>query len=128
MVTAASSRILFSKVDTDRKHRMSNAQIESGHTGEGLADIPTMLDWLCEANELPGKTPITRALAILGLAERLDRQTHILLTPQGLREIGLNRTSAYRACRELERAGLISVRRCQGSSPMVSLRTRENDS
>lgn len=94
--------------DGDRRHRE-------------YAEYAEDIQWLLRASKLPGKAPISLAVAILVLSLRFARRTYILLTPKLFREFGVDRTTAYRACRELENAGLITVHRCRGRAPMVDI-------
>lgn len=86
-------------------------------------DVSTacLLDWLLAALNSSGKGALRVAVIILRLSLRLQRQRHIMMTPKNLAEHHLARSTAYRSLEQLERADLITVRRCQGTSPLVSI-------
>jgi DNA-binding transcriptional ArsR family regulator len=50
-----------------------------------------------------------------------QRYEHLLLTPEMIARHGMNRITVYRALVDLERAGLVTVRRRRGNSPLVSI-------
>lgn len=78
---------------------------------------------LKRAAEFPGKGPLQTALMLVLLSRRLLRTTHILITPQSLKQHSLSRTTAYRSLEQLESIGLITVHRRKGQGPQVSIST-----
>lgn len=82
--------------------------------------------FLKSASILPGKGPLSTMIMLLTLGERLCRTDHLLLLPRTLREFSLSRTTAYRALELLEQAGLVTVKRQKGLSPMVTLIQQPN--
>ena len=81
---------------------------------------------LKSANILPGKGPLSTMIMLLTLSERLCRTDHLLLLPRTLREFSLSRATAYRSLELLEQAGLVTVKRRKGLSPMVTFVLRPN--
>ncbi len=79
------------------------------------------LNWLARVAVLPGKAPISVALALVALAHRLDQEDELMLTPANLARYGLSRSSAYRGLAALESAGLVTVDRRNGCSPLVTI-------
>jgi len=80
---------------------------------------PIPWEWVKKAGRLPGK-----ALAVgmtLWLWAGMKRSQHIILSVSSLSEMGIQRNAAYRAMKELEGAGLISVVRHTGRKPKVTL-------
>ena len=80
-----------------------------------------MIDWLKVAAKLPGRASVVTAIMIWDLAVRLDRRQCIMVTPTKLSTVGLGRVTTYRALIDLENAGLITVTRKQGRSPLVCI-------
>lgn len=76
-------------------------------------------DWIEKAAQLPG-----RALAVgltLWLWAGIKKSAQIKLSVSSLSAMGVKRNAAYRAIKELERAGLISVIRHTGRKPRITL-------
>lgn len=81
---------------------------------------PILWRWWAQAARLRGKT--LHVASTIWLLAGLNRTTrNIRLSGKILRELGVKRSSAYRAIAALERAGLITVDRRPGRSPIVSL-------
>ena len=88
------------------------------------ADEPLATDqtaWLLRAAQLRGKTPLQTALMILTQAVEYGRYGGIVLYPKTLEEHGLKRTAVYRALLELQRIGLVDVKRKYGKSPIIDI-------
>lgn len=80
---------------------------------------PVPLDWLQQAACLPG-----RALHVgvaLWFLDGFEQAGTVQARPSVLREFGMDRHASYRALRQLENAGLVSVLRMRGAAPMVTL-------
>ena len=80
---------------------------------------PIPLDWLSTAARLPGKS-LHVAIAIWFTASLAKSATVPLSNIAGL-PFGLDRNAKYRALQWLEEAGLITVQRQLGRSPVVTL-------
>lgn len=80
-----------------------------------------MADWLNSAVALRGKSPIRMAMLLTQQSMKLGRTKYLMVTQAMLTEASISRVSAYEALEELASAGLITVDRCQGRSPMVSI-------
>jgi hypothetical protein len=77
------------------------------------------LGWLHAAARLPGKSlHVGIALWIMG---SLQRSQVVTLSNNTIRRFGLDRNAKYRGLEWLEEAGLVSVRRKIGRSPIVTL-------
>ena len=80
---------------------------------------PLPVDWLARAAALPGQ-----ALAV-GLAiwfrRGIERRLTFPLYPSALGRFHVNRWSSYRALTALEKAGLATVQRQRGRSPVVTI-------
>lgn len=77
--------------------------------------------WLDRATRLNSKTPIMMAIiALLKLKEWPDLHYH-RITPELLDKYRIHRASAYRALNLLEDAGLVTVKRNRGESPLVAI-------
>lgn len=83
---------------------------------------PIPLPWLTAAGRLPTRAlQVAVALAFLAGVERT--RVALKVSPKLLTEFGLNRFARYRALKDLERAGLITVvTRAPGRCPVVTLR------
>ena len=93
--------------------------LESKRTDRFLRG-PIPWNWLGSAAALGGKS-LEVAVAVAHL--RGMRQTpSFRLEPARLREMGVSPSSASRALADLETAGLISVERSAGASPIVTVR------
>ncbi len=97
----------------------------SDATGD-LVPEEQKLGMLKSANLLPGKGPVSTMIMLLTLSDRLHRTDHLLLLPRTLREYSLSRATAYRSLELLEQAGLVTVKRQKGLSPMVTLILQPN--
>lgn len=75
--------------------------------------------WLCSAALLPGRA-LHVAVALQYLAG-LHRLQMIQLSVRPLTELGLTRTTRYRALKALEEAGLVHVCRGNGKLPVVTI-------
>ena len=87
--------------------------------GEKFLRGPIPLDWLSTAARLPGKS-LHVAIAIWFTASLAKSATVPLSNIAGL-PFGLDRNAKYRALQWLEEAGLITVQRQLGRSPVVTL-------
>ena len=87
--------------------------------GEKFLKGPIPLDWLSTAARLPGRS-LHVAIAIWFTAS-LARSATVPLSNVASLTFGLDRNAKYRALQWLEEAGLISVQRKLGRSPVVTL-------
>ena len=87
--------------------------------GEKFLKGPIPLDWLSTAARLPGKS-LHVALSIW-LTASMSRSATVPLSNMAALAFGLDRNAKYRALQWLEEAGLISVERKLGRSPVVTL-------
>ena len=81
---------------------------------------PIPLSWLTRAAELPGKSPLATALAIMFEVGR-RRSQQVTLTSAVLKRFHVNRKAKYRALEKLEGASLISVVRRSRRNPLVTV-------
>jgi hypothetical protein len=75
--------------------------------------------WWLPASLLPGRSP--QVASVCWLSAGRSRSADFELALDGWAEFGLSRFSASRALVELERAGLVSVGRTPGGSPVVTI-------
>jgi hypothetical protein len=87
--------------------------------GEKFLKGPIPWKWIAKAARLPGKA-LQVALALWFLAG-IKSKSVVALSGSVLRDIGVLRHSGYRGLKELEKAGLISVQRHEGRSPVVTI-------
>jgi hypothetical protein len=87
--------------------------------GEKFLKGPIPWKWITEAARLTGRA-LHVAIAVWFLAGLTIKRT-IKLSPTVLRELGVKRRTGYRALEALEKAGLVSVKRHVGRSPIVTL-------
>ena len=80
-----------------------------------------LIDWVEQAVNLRGKFPIKLAFAIGQLAMEYGRTKRLPITERWIRENTFRRVSVCRALKALESAGLLTVARCNGRSPLVSI-------
>jgi hypothetical protein len=81
---------------------------------------PVDWDWLITAARLPGRA-LHLAVAISYL-DGFKRSGTVKLRPSVVRELGMDRHASYRALKQLEDAGLLSVVRARGKAPAVTMR------
>jgi hypothetical protein len=88
--------------------------------GEKFLKGPVPWTWLSRAGQLPGKA-LHVGIALWHLAG-LNRSGRLALSGSLLRQMGVKRVASYRALTALEQAGLVSVERCVGRQPIVTIR------
>ena len=87
---------------------------------------PISLEWIRQAGRLPGKAAVLVALAIwfrLGV----ERSSSAVVSTQWATRMGLSRRNCHRGLRQLEIAGLVSVRRRQGKPPIITVIDVDSD-
>jgi hypothetical protein len=83
---------------------------------------PIPLVWLTQVCALPGQKVLAMALAIWFVRGLRGKDEGLELTPSKLKRFGVDKRHAtYRALKDLEKAGLISVRRHSGRSAVVTI-------
>lgn len=102
-----------------RPNGNSPSKIPRHRTGEKFLKGPIPLDWLSRAMKLPGKA--LHVADILWFYSGIKRSAEIPLSLSKLKKFGITRTSAARALRNLEEAGLVTVDRKQGRKAVVRL-------
>ena len=80
-----------------------------------------LIDWLSKVAELPGKATFRMALLVLRSASTYGRRQHLMVGPESVATAGVSRVAAYEGLRTLESAGLVTIKRCRGSSPLVTI-------
>jgi hypothetical protein len=88
-----------------------------GHLGAPHQSMPSQ--WTMAAARLPGRT-LHLAMTIQALAVA-NNSSRVALSNIVSLQFGLDRSAKYRALACLERAGLVSVERKLGRSPIVTL-------
>jgi len=80
------------------------------------------MDWLCAASKASGHGSGFKVTIALWYLSGLNRQVKtVKLSGSVLRKMGVERHAGYRGLEALENAGLVSVERCSGQSPLVTL-------
>ena len=98
---------------------LSRTRLPRHKVGEKFLRGPVPWDWVLIAAKLPGKA-LHVGIALWHYAG-LTNCSVVRLSVSRLREMGVRRWSAYRALKVLEGAGLTSVDRGPGRSPIVTL-------
>jgi hypothetical protein len=80
---------------------------------------PIPWNWLTVAGKLPGRA-LHLAMVIWHL-EGFQRTGTVKLKPSLCRELGMDRSASYRALKELEDSGLVSVTRKKGVAAVVTI-------
>jgi DNA-binding transcriptional ArsR family regulator len=90
-----------------------------GNSDKRFIKGPIPLKWILAASELPGKSlEISMALWFL---KGVTRKNTVKLSGKLIRSFGVSRSTLYRGLAAMENAGLISIRRQIGRSPMVTI-------
>ena len=91
-------------------------------SGEHFLRGPIPMAWLCAASRASGNGSGFKVAIALWYLSGLNRQARtVKLKGSVLREMGVDRHAAYRGLVTLEEAGLISVERHPGRSPLVTI-------
>lgn len=80
---------------------------------------PIGWDWLTAAARLPGKA--LHVALVIQFQWRLNKSRPFSLSSQEVRSLGMHRSTASRALAALASAGLVTVVRHRGRSPMVTV-------
>ena len=110
-ITWTGDPALFQKIKKERTH----SQRIKGKFLKG----PIPLDWIETASKLSGKA-LSVGIAIWFLSG-VTKSNVVKLSSSLLRRMGVKRTTGYRALRNLETAGLVSVVRHKGRNPIVAI-------
>lgn len=87
--------------------------------GEKFLRGPIPLTWLSRASKLSGKA--LHVGIVLWFRAGIEQNRTIKLSNLSVKVVGLTRYSKNRALKHLESAGLITVERCAGRSPVVTI-------
>jgi len=82
---------------------------------------PIPMKWILIASELPGKS--LEISMVLWFLKGVIRNNTVKLSGKLVRSFGVSRSTLYRGLTEMEKAGLISIKRQIGRSPMVTILT-----
>jgi hypothetical protein len=95
--------------------------VEEEHPGKKQRFIrgPIPAEWIEQAARLPGKA--LQAALMIRYLDGFERTGTVKLRPSVRNAYGMDRFSCTRSLYRLEAAGLISVRRKRGSSPVVTI-------
>jgi hypothetical protein len=80
---------------------------------------PIPFPYLLKASKLPGRA--LHVFIIIWFLHGVTKNKTFSLKNSLLREFGVQRHAGYRALNELEKAGLISVVRCKGRNPQITI-------
>lgn len=75
------------------------------------------LAWIQVAAKLPGKA--MHVAVIIWYRQHLEKVSEVALTQAKLEYFGIHRNVGYRALRQLELGGLVTVKRAKGRAPRV---------
>ena len=100
-------------------------QKRSGKRSKMFICGPIPLGWITKAAGGEGKT-LHVSIALWFLAG-LKRSHEVALPQSTLRRFGVSRQASYRALLRLEDAGLVSVDRHPGRSPIVTIQSTDTD-
>jgi hypothetical protein len=109
-----------------REHKLSLAEIEEktgirlhaariAKKGAYVERLP--LAWIRAAAKLPGKA--MHVAVIIWYRQHLEKVSEVALTQAKLEYFGIHRNVGYRALRQLELGGLVTVKRAKGRAPRV---------
>ena len=91
-------------------------------SGERFLRGPIPMAWLLRASKIAGRGKGLHVAIALWYLSGLNRQAStVKLSGTVLREFGVDRHAGYRGLEKLEKAGLVSVIRHRGRSPLVSI-------
>lgn len=91
-------------------------------SGEHFLRGPIPMDWICAAARATGHGSGFKVAIALWYLSGLNRQSKtVKLSGSVLRDMGVERHAGYRGLTALEQAGLVSVERPSGQSPVVTL-------
>jgi hypothetical protein len=80
---------------------------------------PIPVGWMARACTLPGMA--AQVAVAIWFLRGLRGSDQFALTPSTLIRFNVNRYSGYRGLKQLEKAGLISVRRRKGAGPIINI-------
>jgi hypothetical protein len=99
--------------------RVVNTKPPRHKKGEYFLKGPIPMDWLKIAMSLPGHALHVAIFIWLWVGVKKDRTVKVSLS--GHQDACLNRSTASRGLKALERAGLVSVKRAPGRKPVVTV-------
>jgi hypothetical protein len=120
--------IMCHKLDPERLRfssstalRCSNQALARNETTESRRFLkgPVPLDWLIIAARQSGKA--LHVGIVLWFLRGVKRSRTVELTRSKLAWFGISRHAGYRGVAKLEKAGLVSVKRHRGRSPVVTI-------
>ena len=113
---AASSSYNFKRVNPRGPNINTN-----GNSDKRFIKGPIPLKWILTASKLPGKS--LEISMVLWFLKGVIRNNTVKLSGKLVRSFGVSRSTLYRGLAEMEKAGLISIKRQIGRSPMVTILT-----
>ena len=91
-------------------------------SGEHFLRGPIPLNWLCSASLAAGCGSGFKVAIVIWYLSGLNHQAKtVKLSGSALRKMGVKRHASYRGLQALESAGLVSVERHPGRSPVVTI-------
>lgn len=106
---------------TQRHNRIKDVSPWCDHDYFPSPGERSLFSWLKLAAELPGKATFRMAILLLQSAIDCCRKQHLMITPKRVTSARMSRVAAYEGLRALEGAGLVTVKRCRGRSPLVTI-------
>jgi DNA-binding transcriptional ArsR family regulator len=80
---------------------------------------PIPLSWIKTAAKLPGKA--LEISMVLWFLKSVNKRNTVRLSGKMIKEFGVSRPTYYRGLKALEDAGLVSIKRRVGRSPVVKI-------
>lgn len=95
-------------------------------SGEHFLRGPIPMSWLCAASIASGHGSGFNVAMVIWYLSGLNHQARtVKLRGSALRKMGIKRHASYRGLQALESAGLVSVERHPGRSPVVTILSAE---
>ena len=98
---------------------------KSGRHTKRFIKGPIPLGWIKKAAGMEGKT--LHVAVVLWFLAGFKRSRKVALSQSKLKLFNVSRQASYRALSRLESAGLVSVERHQGRSPIVTIQLTDTD-
>ena len=107
------------QISTRQNHVPATRRDPSARNNNRFLKGPIPLNWLIKAAPLNGKA--LEIGVVIWHLKGLKRKNTVKLNGKLLREFKISRSTLYRGLDQMEKAGLISIQRQIGRSPMVTI-------
>lgn len=99
----------------------NNKSLPRHKNGGKFLKGPIPWDWLSMASKVSGRGKALHIAIVLWFLAGMNKKAMVTLSGKVLKDLGVKRNAAYRGLNALERAGLVSVIRHNGRSPIVTI-------